>query len=114
MSLKNIFFFIRYRSSLLYSQTLCKRKIISIKKWLQSTDYKKIAKVRFPFITAYLISIISNPPPTKEKINFDQISFYILQSLKFLICYKTYFFQIFLHINQSQNYEKKVKNFFKS
>ena len=44
-------FFIRYRSSLPYSKALCKRKFISIKKWLQSTDYKNIAKVPFPFIS---------------------------------------------------------------
>ena len=49
-SLKNIFFFIRYRSSSPYSKALCKRKLISLKKWLQSTDYKNIAKVPFPFV----------------------------------------------------------------
>ena len=41
-------FFIRYRNP--YSKALCKRKLISIKKWLQSTDYKNIAKVLFPFV----------------------------------------------------------------
>ena len=33
------YFFSRYRSSL-----------ISIKKWLQSNDYKKMAEVPFPFL----------------------------------------------------------------
>ena len=46
-----MYFFIRYRSSLPYSKALYKRKLISIKKWLQSTDYKNIAKVLFPFTT---------------------------------------------------------------
>ena len=49
ISLK-FFFFIHYRSSLPYSKALCKRKLNSIKKWLQSTDYENIAKVRFPFL----------------------------------------------------------------
>ena len=51
ISLKKIFFFVRYMSSLPYSKALCKRKLISIKKWIKSTDYKNIAKVRFPFIS---------------------------------------------------------------
>ena len=53
------FFFIRYRSSLPYSKALYKRKLISIKKWLQSTDYKNIAKVPFPFINT-IYSLITN------------------------------------------------------
>ena len=54
---ENIFFFIRYRNSLPYSKVLCKRKLISIKKWLQSTDYKIIAKVLFPFLTKNKLNI---------------------------------------------------------
>jgi hypothetical protein len=37
-------------SSLPYSKALFNRKLISIKKCLQSTDYKNIAKVLIPFI----------------------------------------------------------------
>ena len=55
----NFFFFIHYRSSLPYSKALCKRKLISIKKWLQSTDYKNVAKVRFPFSSIFPKSLIS-------------------------------------------------------
>ena len=42
-------FIIENRGRLPYCKSLYKRKLISIKKWLQSTDYKKMAEVRFPF-----------------------------------------------------------------
>ena len=33
-----------------YRKTLYKRKLISIKKWLQSTDYKKMAEIWSPLL----------------------------------------------------------------
>ena len=52
------FFFIIIRNSsrLPYCRALYKRKLITIKKWLQSTDFKKMAEDWSPFIVPKLVS----------------------------------------------------------
>ena len=49
ISLKNILF-IGNRGRLPYCKALNKSKLISIKKWRQGTDPKKMEKVWFPFV----------------------------------------------------------------
>ena len=68
------FFIICYMSSLPYSKTLCIRKLISIEKWLHSTDYKKIADVPFPFIWTKFTKIAT-------KFSADIIIFFFRNSL---------------------------------
>ena len=43
------FFYIHYRGRLSYTKALYKRKLISIKKWLPSTNYKKVSVLWSPY-----------------------------------------------------------------
>ena len=45
----NFFIIFQNYSRLPCSKALCKRKLISIKKWLQSNDYKKMVELWSPF-----------------------------------------------------------------
>ena len=46
-------FIMRYRDRIPYCKVLYERKLISIKKWRQSTAYKKVKKVCSPFLVEF-------------------------------------------------------------
>ena len=89
------FNYLLYRGRLPYCKILYKRKLISIKKWFQSTDYKKVSVLWSPFmyLSIFNIYLTFNVLFTTQFIlQISNILFDIMQHFEKQILTSTYYF----------------------